>query len=128
MHTQDPRTHGGYAFDPNSFTENASDDSVAPCSTNPGFGCYAPGLFGTIPNTKRTLCCGPGIDNFDITVMKRIDVTESKYFEFRSDFFNILNHTQFTNPDGNTSDGGDFGRVTRARDPRLIQLALKFYF
>ncbi len=128
LHTQDPRKHDGYYFDPNSFTENASDDSVPLCTDTPGFGCYAPSLFGTIPDTKRTLCCGPGIRNFDISFLKRTDVTETKYVEFRADFFNVFNHTQFTNPSGNTSDGGDFGRVTRARDPRLIQLALKFYF
>ena len=31
-------------------------------------------------------------------------------------------------PDGNITDGSDFGRVKRARDPRLVQFALKLYF
>jgi hypothetical protein len=129
LHTQDPRKNGGYYFDPNSFTENASDDSVPLCTDQPQFGCFAPDrLFGKIPDTKRTLCCGPGILNFDVSFLKRTDITETKYLEFRADLFNLFNHTQFTNPSGNTSDGGDFGRVTRARDPRLVQLALKFYF
>ena len=128
LHTQDPRKNGGYGFDPNSFTENASDDSVPPCTTNPGFGCFDPTLFGTLGNAKRTQCCGPGINNFDITILKRTNITESKYLEFRTDFFNIFNHTQFNTPDGNTSDGSDFGRIKRARDPRLVQFALKFFF
>jgi hypothetical protein len=40
----------------------------------------------------------------------------------------VLNHTQFLNPDGNITDGPTFGQVSRARDPRLIQLALKVNF
>ena len=40
--------------------------------------------------------------------------------------FNIFNHTQFTNPDGDSSDGSQFGQVTSARDPRLVQFALKY--
>jgi hypothetical protein len=35
---------------------------------------------------------------------------------------------EFNNPDGNTTDGSDFGRIVRAKEPRQIQLALKFYF
>jgi hypothetical protein len=100
-------------FDPNLFTENTD---------------VVPSLFGRIGNTRRTLCCGPGINNFDMSFLKKISLTESKYFEFRADFFNIVNHTQFNNPDGNSSDGSDFGRIKRARDPRLVQFALKFYF
>jgi hypothetical protein len=34
----------------------------------------------------------------------------------------------FLNPDGNTTDGSDFGLVKRARDPRLMQFALKLFF
>jgi len=135
LHTFDPRKNNGYYFDPNSFTENATipNDPADPnspplCSQQAVYGCYDPSLFGVIPPTKRTQCCGPGIKNLDLTLVKRTDITESKYVEFRTDFFNIFNHTQFTNPDGNTSDGSDFGRVKRARDPRLVQFAVKFFF
>lgn len=53
--------------------------------------------------------------------------------EFRGEFFNIVNHAQFSEVDGNISDGqvsegGTFGKVIRARDPRLIQFALKLLF
>jgi hypothetical protein len=40
----------------------------------------------------------------------------------------VLNHTQFLNPDGNITDGASFGTVNRARDPRLMQLALRLTF
>ena len=76
----------------------------------------------------RTICCGPGINNFDMSLQKGIPIGETVHAEFRAEFFNIFNHTQFLNPDGNFSDGPDFGRVTHTRDPRQIQFALKVAF
>jgi hypothetical protein len=100
-------------FDPNTFTEDAA---------------AFPSILGTIPNTKRTLCCGPHISNSDFAILKLIPINENKRLEFRAEFFNIFNHTQFLNPDGNSSDGSQFGQLTETRDPRLVQFALKFYF
>jgi len=63
------------------------------------------------------------------SVHKKIALTETKYFQFRAEFFNIFNHTNFYNPDGHFSDGATgFGRITEAQDPRLVQFALKLYF
>ncbi|HTS35664.1 MAG TPA: carboxypeptidase regulatory-like domain-containing protein [Candidatus Solibacter sp.] len=82
------------------------------------------GTFGTTP---RSVCCGPGENQWDITIAKRIALSESRYFQFRADVFNLFNKTQFVNPDGNFSNQ-TFGQVLQARDPRLLQFALKFYF
>jgi hypothetical protein len=129
FHRTDPKTTGGYWFDPNSFTENASDDSQPPCSAGAVFNCYDPSLFGRIGNARRTICCGPPVNNIDFAVHKVLPVGgEGKRFEFRAEFFNLFNHPQFNNPDGSTTDGSDFGRILRAKQPRLIQMALKFYF
>jgi hypothetical protein len=114
FHTFDPRKNNNYYFDPNSFVVPTQTAASTPLQ-----------LLGNAP---RAICCGPGISNFDFSVQKMIPVGENKHFEFRSEFFNIFNHTQFLNPDGNISDGADFGRVKRARDPRNIQFALKFAF
>ena len=86
------------------------------------------GVFGYVGNAPRTICCGPGISETDFAVMKNIPLSETKYFEFRGEFFNLFNHTQFFNPDGNSTDGSQFGQVTQAKDPRLMQFALKFFF
>jgi hypothetical protein len=97
-------------FDPNnSFTE----DTVLP---------------GTIGNAPRTACCGPGINNWEVGFQKVTQINERFRMEFRGELFNVFNHSQFFQPDGNTTDGTDFGRIKRARDPRLVQLALKLYF
>ncbi|MFI5103142.1 MAG: hypothetical protein ACHP9V_07220, partial [Terriglobales bacterium] len=82
---------------------------------------------GTFATTPRSICCGPGENQFDITASKKISLTESRYFQFRADIFNLFNKTQFVNPDGNYSNT-TFGQVQQARDPRLVQFALKFYF
>lgn len=59
---------------------------------------------------------------------KETQISEQARLEFRGEFFNFANHAQFVTPDGNISDGSDFGRVMQARDPRLIQFALKLFF
>jgi len=128
LHTMRPQSNGNYFFDPNSFTENATDNSVAPCSAGAVFGCYDPSLFGTLGTARRTECCGPHISNTDFALLKSFLISESKRVDFRAELFNIFNHTQFFNPDGSSSDGPQFGQVTQARDPRLVQFALKFFF
>jgi hypothetical protein len=63
-----------------------------------------------------------------LAILKTIPLSETRRLDFRAEFFNVFNHTQFFTPDGNTSDGSQFGQVTQARDPRLMQFALKYIF
>ncbi|PYX64487.1 MAG: hypothetical protein DMG74_12775 [Acidobacteria bacterium] len=126
--TMRPQSNGNYFFDPNSFTENASDNSQPPCTAGAAFGCFDPTLFGSLGNARRTVCCGPHISQTDFAILKTIQFSETKHIDFRAEFFNLFNHTQFFTPDGNTSDGSQFGQVTQARDPRLVQFALKLFF
>ena len=119
-----PRGPGNLGFDPNSFNSTPCDPTIpGDCAANPG---AVP--FGTIGNAPRTICCGPGINNWEIGFQKVTPLSERTRLEFRGELFNAFNHAQFFQPDGNTTDGSDFGRVKRARDPRLVQFALKFYF
>jgi hypothetical protein len=69
----------------------------------------------------------PGFVNFDLSLFKSFKVTESKRFEFRSEFFNAFNHTQFGVPQ-TTANTPLTGRILTARDARQIQFALKFIF
>ncbi len=122
---QRPQKNGNYYFNPQIFTENTSDPT---CGGSPYPGCYDPSLLGRVGNAPRTICCGPGISETDAVVIKNIPVGEKTHFEFRGELFNVFNHTQFYNPDGNSSDGAQFGQVTEVKDPRLVQFSLKFYF
>jgi hypothetical protein len=128
FHTMKPQSNNNYFFDPNSFTDNATDSSAPPCSAGAQFECYDPSLLGTLGNTKRTICCGPHISNTDFAILRTFPVSERMHVDFRAEFFNIFNHTQFFGPDGNVSDGSQFGQVTQVRDPRLVQFALKLFF
>ena len=80
--------------------------------------------FGT---SGRNIAQGPGYANWDFSAFKDIRVTESKEFQFRAEFFNILNHTNFRLPDSDISSP-TFNHILAAQSPRLIQLALKFNF
>jgi len=126
--TMKPQSNANYYFDPNSFTDNATDDTAPPCSAGAQFECFEPSLLGTLGTAKRTICCGPHLSNTDFAILKTIPITENTHVDFRAEFFNIFNHTQFFNPDGNVSDGSQFGQITQVRDPRLVQFAVKLFF
>ncbi len=80
---------------------------------------------GGVGNANRRFFHGPGLNNFDFGLHKDTKIRESMAVQFRAEFFNIFNHTQFTNPSGNYASSL-FGVVTSARDPRIGQLSLKF--
>ncbi|MBV8810380.1 MAG: TonB-dependent receptor, partial [Acidobacteriaceae bacterium] len=86
---------------------------------------------------------GPGFWNLDSALFKQFHITEARYFEFRWEMFNALNHmnparpnTNFclpALPDGSTDlvhqAGCQFGRITNIQtDPRSMQFSLKFLF
>jgi hypothetical protein len=84
---------------------------------------------GTIGNSPRSICCGPGINETDMSFSKLTSLTERLKMEFRGDIFNMWNHAQFFSVDGNVGNqGGTFGQPLKVRDPRLVQFALKFKF
>ena len=106
--TQDPRiTSSHIYFQKSAFAKNT--------------------ILGTFGTAYRRFFHGPGILNTDFGMSKRVPITESMAVEFRGEFFNIFNHTQFNNPTGNISSG-NFGNVTNARDPRIGQVSAKFYW
>jgi len=59
------------------------------------FATPAPGTFGNVP---RNFLRGPGFKQFDIVLNKRIRFSESTNLEFRTEIFNIFNHTNFDIP------------------------------
>ncbi len=91
------------------------------------------GFFG---NVGRNTIQGPGSKIWDFSVFKIFSIEERAHLEFRAEFFNILNHTNFLfaksgpqNGNGSTILGASqFGFLTAARDPRQVQFALKLSF
>lgn len=82
-------------------------------------------VLGTMGNASRRFFHGPGFNNWDFGVHKDTKIRESMSMQFRAEFFNIFNHTQFNNPGGNYASSL-FGVVTSAKDPRIGQMSLKF--
>ncbi len=72
---------------------------------------------------------GPGNVNWDTSILKTTKITERTTVQFRTDFFNILNHAQFSPPGVAQETPNTFGVITTtAVNPRIIQFALKFMF
>ncbi len=82
---------------------------------------------GQFGNSRRRFFHGPGLNNFNMTLAKTTNITESKKLELRFEAFNLFNHAQFTNPTGEINSS-EFGVVTSARDPRIMQIGAKFLF
>jgi hypothetical protein len=82
----------------------------------------------TIGNSGRNILRGPGIANWDLSLFKNTTINERYRLQFRWEVFNAFNTPQFLNPSNITDVGGPNGRITSARDPRLMQLAMKLYF
>jgi hypothetical protein len=91
---------------------------------------------------------GPGINNWDLSLLKEFAVKERLHFQFRVDAFNVWNHTQFTgvnatlnastltsaysniavNADGSINNKSGFGAFNGARDPRILMTMIRIRF
>jgi hypothetical protein len=91
----------------------------------------AVGHFGSSPNG---VLLSPGLELWDLSAIKNIKVGDRASLQFRGEFFNAFNHTNFGEPSltgggiGTNIDSANFGQVTAAHDPREIQLGGKFNF
>jgi hypothetical protein len=100
------------------FDKSAFAGPVAPWNGGPNNG------FG---NSRRDTIVLPGLLNFNLAAFKTFAFTENVKFQLRFESFNTFNHTQFQNINANTNDA-NFGQVTSAYDPRVLQLGGKFSF
>jgi len=111
---------------------------------------FAPPPVGSIGlDSPTNYLRGPGINNTNLSIQKSFFVSEGARFELRADAFNVFNHTQFNgvnstinfkslsdptitnlyqNPDGTINNINGFGTVSGARDPRIMQLVVRFQF
>ena len=109
-----------------------------------------PGIIpqGTFGNAGRNIIQGPGYKTWDTSLVKQFPIHDQMHFEFRAEFFNILNHVNYlfgsfgaisvepTPLELNAANlntlanpqASNFGYPLAARAPRQIQFALKFYF
>jgi hypothetical protein len=88
---------------------------------------FVPNPSGQYGNVGRNSLVGPGLVNLDSGLFKEIRILEGKRLQFRAEFFNTLNHANFSNP-VSTLVSPAFGRIQTAGTARQIQLAMKFLF
>jgi hypothetical protein len=109
-----------------------------------GSAVLTPPAFGTFGNSSRNPFRGPRLDNWDFSIVKDTKLTERVSFQLRGEFFNVLNHPHFANPNTqgfvDPSDPSTFGFIFSTPDvaaanpvigtggPRNIQIGLKFRF
>jgi hypothetical protein len=90
---------------------------------------------GSLGNAAKSNLRGPGINNWDVALIKSIPIYERLRLQFRAEFYNAFNHTQYSAYDATArfdaagrQVNGQFGQFTAARNPRIMQFALRFYF
>ena len=105
VHISDPRKSGVY-FD------------------NSGF---SPEPIGQLGNARRRSFHGPGINNWDLALLKDTKLTESMNLQFRAEFFDVFNHAQFNAVDGNVNSP-TFGKIKTALQPRIGQISMRLNF
>lgn len=101
------KTLGGLWFNPNAFQPNA---------------------IGTFGDSSVGIVRGPGSWNLDMGFYKNIRISEGQALQFRSEWFNALNHPNFNGPNTNLFDTVNFGRLTSKSGVRVIELGLKYNF
>jgi hypothetical protein len=113
---------------------NAGVDLISPGKTvdhlddyiNPAAFSKAP--VGTFGNAGRGMFRGPGQWNLDFSLFKDIPITERFKLQFRTEFFNLFNHTNFGDPTSSL-DAASYGTIRGTSvNARLVQFALKLSF
>jgi hypothetical protein len=94
-----------------------------------GSGCTftTPPANAPFGNLGRNAFRSPGLEQWDLAVNKDITIREGIRLQFRSEFFNVLNHTNFGFPN-QQSNSTAFGTITTTYPPRQIQFGLKLLF
>ena len=82
-------------------------------------------------NAPRNAYRGPLVWQMDLAASKRFGLPwRASNIEFRAEFFNLFNRTNFRAPTGNSVNRSNaaFGTITAAYDPRIIQFGVKANF
>ncbi len=116
----DPTTGQPLIFDPALIAAIRANPNSNAFLTNPAS--------GTLGGLQLTPLSGPSRLDLDMSLIKRVFFGENTNIEFRAEAFNVLNHTNFDIGQSQNINSANFGRITGAFDPRILQFALKFNF
>jgi hypothetical protein len=88
---------------------------------------FVPNAIGTFGNAGRNILRSSGLFNIDLGLSKDFVITERWKVVFRTESFNLLNHTNYLSP-GNSLGAPTYGKIRSARDPRILQFSLRVAF
>jgi hypothetical protein len=76
---------------------------------------------------RENTLSNPGYVNFDVNLQKNFAITERIGLEFRSSLYNAFNHANLGSP-GNTLTSSNFGSITTATNPRVVEFGMRTTF
>lgn len=88
---------------------------------------YTPNAIGTFGNAGHYSLRGPGFFSIDLALSREFKLREHLTLQARAESFNALNHPNFNLPVSNISSS-NFGQITTAGDPRIMQASMKLTF
>jgi len=92
-----------------------------------GYTFTAPPVNAPFGDLGRNAFRAPGLEQWDLSADKSFRIGERAKIQFRSEFFNVLNHTNFGIPN-TTTTSSSFGQIRSTYPARQIQFALKVIF
>jgi len=127
-----PNGVNSYGVDLPDMARGALDLNHNPRDGQPYFNTslFSLPALGSPGDAPHRLFYGPGLENFDIALLKSLALGESKALQFRLETFNTFNHAQFFGPASVNGEitSSAFGQVVSADSPRLVQLGVKLMF
>jgi Carboxypeptidase regulatory-like domain/TonB-dependent Receptor Plug Domain len=131
----DSNNGSGVNFQQNATSNNRPNQTCSPTSNHPTIlkwfntDCFTAPDDGKLGNASRAPLSGPGFVNTDFSLIKHLPLHEGIRMDFRAEFFNLFNHTQYATPNGDLNAGSQFGQInSTVNNPRLVQFALKLNF
>ena len=112
---------------------NLIGDPVLPASQRSPSQWFNTAAFATAPqftlgSASRNPVRGPSYRDVDLALMRRIPLKTRQSIEVRAEVFNALNTTNLQTPTSWVFGTANFGTITTALDPRVVQVALKLVF
>ncbi len=124
----DPSGTGARSFRANVVGTPHDQHLIGPGVSYLDLSAYAAPAPFTFGNSGPGVVRGPGEARFDLSLGKRFDITERKYFELRAEAYNFTNTPIFSSPSSQTITSATFGQIRGAQGERNVQIVAKFYF
>ncbi len=125
--------NAGTLLGENPIRANVTGAPLYPAGTHTTARWFNPAAFATpaaytFGDAGRNSIYGPGYQDVDLALTRAFDLSESTQFQFRTEFFNALNHSNYSMPN-NFVNTPQFGTITTAANPgREIQFGARLVF